>query len=293
MYRQGLPRNLFVKILAAFVALGYVVIMITYFAVYCRPFSQYWAMPVENMQCATYQNYSITQAVFNISSDFAMLAIPIPLLLKTQIPRKKKLILCGVFSLGIFVIIAAILNKYFNFAAPLTTTYMIWYIRESSTAVYVANMVCWWPLLSRIFGLRSFQAYTSNQRSNTRLASTARRNQFANLPGGRSDHQSTFTNLRRKLPGKSHTGSALSISENDTEVKTNGSNSSKVAINKDNDSQGGDNIPLEIWHKVEYEVEEYQSTNPMDQQESFGQAYVPDSSVATGTQKIGLAGTRV
>lgn len=159
---QNLKSNLYIKILAVYIAVGFVVIMVTYYAVYCRPFSQYWAMPVDNMQCATYQYYSITQAVFNISSDAVMFAIPIPLLIKAQLKRRRKVVLIGVMSLGLFTIIAAILNKYFNFASPLTTTYQIWYIREASTAIYVANLMCWWPLLRKLFGVKAFQ-YNSNR----------------------------------------------------------------------------------------------------------------------------------
>ncbi|KAJ5514328.1 hypothetical protein N7463_003880 [Penicillium fimorum] len=159
---QNLKSNLYIKILSVYVAVGFVVIMVTYYAVYCRPFSQYWAMPVDNMQCATYQHYSITQAVFNISSDAAMFAVPIPLLIKAQLKMRRKVVLIGVMSLGLFTIIAAILNKYFNFASPLTTTYQIWYIREASTAIYVANLMCWWPLLRKLFGVKAFQ-YNSNR----------------------------------------------------------------------------------------------------------------------------------
>ena len=149
--------HMYVKAIAVYIIVGFVVIMITYYAIYCRPFEQYWAMPVKNLQCATYQHYSITQAVFNISSDAAMLAIPIPLLMKAQMRPMRRVILFCVMSLGVFTIIAAILNKYFNFASPYTTTYQIWYIREASTAIYVSNIMCWWPLLRKIFGFKSFQ----------------------------------------------------------------------------------------------------------------------------------------
>lgn len=159
---QNLPSNLYIKILSVYVALGFIVIMVTYYGVWCRPFQQYWAMPVKNMQCATYQHYSITQAVFNISSDAVMFAIPIPLLIRAQLKRRRKAVLLCVMSLGLFTIVAAILNKYFNFASPLTTTYQIWYIREASTAIYVANVMCWWPLLRKLFGLKAFQ-YNSNR----------------------------------------------------------------------------------------------------------------------------------
>ncbi|KAL2842189.1 hypothetical protein BJY01DRAFT_236126 [Aspergillus pseudoustus] len=171
---KNLRLHLYVKIVAVYVAVGFVVIMVTYYAVYCQPFSQYWAMPVENLQCATYQRYSITQAVFNISSDAAMLAVPIPLLIKAQMKKTKKLLLICVMSLGVFTIIAAILNKVFNFASPYTTTYQIWYIREASTAIYVANLVCWWPLMRKMFGFLATQRGSDPNRARLELANKGR-----------------------------------------------------------------------------------------------------------------------
>ena len=64
----------------------------------------------------------ITMSTFNISSDLLMLAVPLPLLIKAKFPLKRyanvyttrtslltsptrKLVLCGIFSLGIFVVI--------------------------------------------------------------------------------------------------------------------------------------------------------------------------------------------
>jgi hypothetical protein len=157
-----------VKVVAVYVAVGFVVIMVTYYAVYCRPFSQYWAMPVQDMQCATYQRYSITQAAFNISSDAAMLAVPIPLLINAQMKKTKKVLLVCIMSLGVFTIVAAILNKVFNFASPLTTIYQLWYIREASTAIYVANLVCLWPLVRKIFGLAATQRGSGPHRARVR-----------------------------------------------------------------------------------------------------------------------------
>ncbi|KAL2814256.1 hypothetical protein BJX63DRAFT_431413 [Aspergillus granulosus] len=171
---KNLRLHLYVRIVAVYVAVGFVVIMVTYYAVYCRPFSQYWAMPVDNLQCATYQRYSITQAVFNISSDAAMLAIPIPLLNKAQMKKTKKLLLICIMSLGVFTIIAAILNKVFNFASPYTTMYQLWYIREASTAIYVANLVCLWPLVRKLFGLAATQRGSDPKRARLELAHNGR-----------------------------------------------------------------------------------------------------------------------
>jgi hypothetical protein len=148
--------NLYIKILAAYVALGFVIMEILYFAAWCRPFSQYWAVPTNSSQCNALINHRITNAVFNISSDLVMLCIALTLFLRTLLPLKRKLILCGIFSLGIFVILAAVLNKYYSFKMPYEPTWIFWYIRESSTAILVANLPFTWTLLRKLFNLGAF-----------------------------------------------------------------------------------------------------------------------------------------
>lgn len=239
---QNLPSRLYVKILAVYVAVGFAVIMITYYAVYCRPFSQYWAMPVSNPQCATYQHYSITQAVFNISSDAFMFAIPIPLIVKAKLPRRRKLLLLLVMSLGLFTIIAAILNKYFNFASPLTTVYQIWYIREASTAIFVANMMCWWPLLRKIFGMRAFQYISTPRRS---YRKTDKENNTRSRTAGSQSRASFSVSKAFHLSRAKET----SITGN-----SNAGRSSQEAINRSTGDLSGeiervDTIPLQVWGK--------------------------------------------
>ncbi|KAG8424963.1 hypothetical protein J3458_001710 [Metarhizium acridum] len=103
----GLAQNTAVKLVAVYVAIGWIVMEMLYFGVWCRPFSGYWEVPPSNPQCATALHHLITNAVFNISSDIMIILIPIPLLLRTQWPLKKKLILCVVFGLGGFTVSCA------------------------------------------------------------------------------------------------------------------------------------------------------------------------------------------
>lgn len=107
-------------------------------------------------------------AVFNISSDMLMLCIPIPLLLRSRLPTIKKLLLCGLFGMGAFVILCAALNKYYSFAHPFSPMWTFWYIREASTAVLVANMPMCWALLRRLFNLRAFHASSQNSHSRSK-----------------------------------------------------------------------------------------------------------------------------
>ncbi|RDI83550.1 hypothetical protein Vi05172_g6692 [Venturia inaequalis] len=150
------PHHLLVKITIAYCALSLLAIELTYSLALCHPFSQYWAVPVKNPQCATYTHYCIIQMVFNITSDMLMLCIPLPFIIHSNLPLFKRTMLIAVFSLGLFVVLAAVLNKYFNFAAPRVTVYMIWDIRETGTSVMVANVMCLWPLVRKVTGWSAF-----------------------------------------------------------------------------------------------------------------------------------------
>lgn len=131
---------------------------ILYFGVWCRPFDNYWALPTPNPQCDAATNHLITNATLNISSDLIMLGIAFTLFARSHLPWNRKAILCGIFSLGIFVILAAILNKYYSFTHPFGSQWTYWYVRESSTAILVANLPFTWTLLRRIFNLKSFDS---------------------------------------------------------------------------------------------------------------------------------------
>ncbi|KAL8863140.1 MAG: hypothetical protein Q9178_000515 [Gyalolechia marmorata] len=162
LYHQmtlGLKQNKLVKIVGGYCIFGYVLVQILYLGVWCRPIQQYWQVPVDNSQCASYYNHLITSSVFNITSDLMMIYIPLPILIKARLPMKRKIILCGVFSLGLLVILSAILNRYYNFTEPYgSLIYLNWYVGEAATSVFVANVPHLWPLLSRIFALGAFDS---------------------------------------------------------------------------------------------------------------------------------------
>ncbi|KAH7345831.1 hypothetical protein BKA66DRAFT_564052 [Pyrenochaeta sp. MPI-SDFR-AT-0127] len=151
-----LPQHKIVTGAAIYVALGFVVMEILYLGVWCRPFSQYWAVPPNSTQCSAATNHLITNAVLNISSDLIIICIPMPLLFKVKLPKKNKAILLGIFLIGTFTIVAAVLNKYYSFTHPFGTEWTIWYLRESYTAILCANLPLTYPLVQRIFKLKNW-----------------------------------------------------------------------------------------------------------------------------------------
>jgi hypothetical protein len=158
--------NVAVIALAVYVAFAFIFMEIFYFGVWCRPFHNYWAVPAPDpQQCSAAIHHLITNAVFNISSDLLTLALALQLFIRSKLPARRKLVLCGIFGLGAFVILAAVLNKYYSFRFPFGSQWTFWYIRESSTAILVANLPFMWTLLRRVFKLGSFENPNSRNAS--------------------------------------------------------------------------------------------------------------------------------
>ena len=122
---------------------------------HCNLLTTQQAVPTPNKQCDAATNHLITNACFNLSSDVAMLLIGLPIFLRMKLPWRKKIPLIGIFSLGIFTILSAILNKVYSFTRPFGAEWTYWYTRESSTALLVANLPFLWTFYRAITGFRS------------------------------------------------------------------------------------------------------------------------------------------
>ncbi|KAF1999815.1 hypothetical protein P154DRAFT_523118 [Amniculicola lignicola CBS 123094] len=233
-----LKHNLLVKIVAGYTVVGYVVTVVLWFF-WCRPFHFYWKVPSPaDLNCSAETNHMITSAFFNISSDILIICLPMPVLLQSQLPLKRKLTLAGVFALGSFTILAAIMSKYYSLGKPYGQEWIFWYIREVSTAIITTNLPLTWTLLQRIFGMGSFLSRhgRSSERSGTG-------------PPSKNRLRSTYGNLssaaREDSKPKKHDPYAINVSPSESQEKING----------DSD------IRLKIWqqHRVEVTTEELDS----------------------------------
>jgi len=132
-------------------------------------------VPVRHSQCATYYHHMIFATVMNISSDLLLIAIPVPLIIKVNLPLKRKVVVLCVLCIGIFNVIATALNRYYNFAHPNDITYINWYVGEVSTAVYASNAPLIWPVVRKIFGLNSWWEDSGNLESSRQSTKPRRR----------------------------------------------------------------------------------------------------------------------
>ncbi|OAQ60485.1 decarboxylase [Pochonia chlamydosporia 170] len=159
-------QHLLVKIAAAYCVVTYLVVTFMFVFYWCSPTPEYWAVPVRIDQCATYYHHMIFATACNISSDILLLLIPIPIIVKTRLPAKRKIILVCILGLGVFNILAAILNRYYNFSNPNSYVFLYWYVAEVGIAMLVGNMPLCWPVLRALFGVNdktdtpSYHGYT-------------------------------------------------------------------------------------------------------------------------------------
>ncbi|KAF7189768.1 hypothetical protein HII31_08875 [Pseudocercospora fuligena] len=163
-------QHIAIQVLAAYVGIAFVVMEILYLGVWCRPFHEYWAVPTNSSQCNAATNHLITNATFNLSSDLIMLAVALPIFLRMHLPWRKKIPVVGVFSLGIFVVLAAILNKVYSFSDPFGSLWTYWYVRESSTAILVANLPFVWKLISCFLELCGIRTSVSGSHTATKAS---------------------------------------------------------------------------------------------------------------------------
>jgi hypothetical protein len=94
--------------------------------------------------------YALT--ALNISTDLAILAIPIPMLWKLKVPVKKKVTISIFLSSGLFLIAASIVRACATFSGtPSGDNINRWGIRETALGVFTINLPILRPLFTRAF----------------------------------------------------------------------------------------------------------------------------------------------
>lgn len=67
----------------------------------CLPREALWNPYIRNIKCLNAVAAELASAVFNVVSDFAILILPISMVWKLQMQRKKKLAVSAVFATGV------------------------------------------------------------------------------------------------------------------------------------------------------------------------------------------------
>ncbi|RPB08224.1 hypothetical protein P167DRAFT_539422 [Morchella conica CCBAS932] len=75
----------------------------------CRPFNHYWqVIPNPGRACTFAEAQLYTTGACNIATDLVLILYPLPMVFHTSLPRKRKIQLYALFSLGFFVILVSI-----------------------------------------------------------------------------------------------------------------------------------------------------------------------------------------
>lgn len=128
----GLKQHTLVKWLAVFCGVTYVAVFLTItFA--CFPTQRNWqVVPYPGFKCTFKPQNFYVSTVLNVTTDAAILAIPLPLMWGLQISLKKKIALMVLLSSGIFVISAAIIRIVMTLVAhPSALVINEWGVRET------------------------------------------------------------------------------------------------------------------------------------------------------------------
>ncbi|GKT44088.1 satratoxin biosynthesis SC1 cluster protein 4 [Colletotrichum spaethianum] len=128
-------------------------------ALQCMPVSGFWDQSVK-AKCIPNQPQWYVNAAGNIITDVAVFALPIPIFWHLSLPRKQKILLIGIFSLGFFTVAISIVRvQFLNISADFTWTNVeasLWSLGEISSAVTCACLPTLRPLLTKMFpGLMS------------------------------------------------------------------------------------------------------------------------------------------
>jgi hypothetical protein len=66
----------------------------------CRPFAFAWNTSIPGGSCGGWVTYYKCLGIFNVLIDVFILLLPMPFLLKLQMPLHRRLVLVGIFSIG-------------------------------------------------------------------------------------------------------------------------------------------------------------------------------------------------
>ncbi|KAL2830401.1 hypothetical protein BJY01DRAFT_254653 [Aspergillus pseudoustus] len=150
LFEQKIVRGCAVYCAASFVGVFLAVIF------HCRPLHKAWQVyPDPGRECtAGYTLYPIVLSL-NVVSDFVLVGVPIPMLIKLQCNRLQKLIIGVLLCSGIFIVVAAFLRCILVLSSiDQINVAAIWAVRETFVAMVVVNA----PALKPLFRLSTWSS---------------------------------------------------------------------------------------------------------------------------------------
>ncbi|KAF2854713.1 hypothetical protein T440DRAFT_241456 [Plenodomus tracheiphilus IPT5] len=160
----------------------------------CSPIHAFWDRSIPGYRCFKNEPWWISYATTQITTDFLLLAMPIPSIMKLSMGRAEKLGICLVFGTGGFVTFASIYRATTIARSasdpdptwgPIPAT--IWSVIEANTGIICACL----PMLRGPF-VRLFGPILGSRRTTTKTQSSrlSRRSDFSRNVHARMEHRS-------------------------------------------------------------------------------------------------------
>ncbi|KAL4995234.1 hypothetical protein BDV10DRAFT_175183 [Aspergillus recurvatus] len=164
------------------ITLSYPIIVWVTMSTACRPLSYFWTQfSGTKGECIDINTFFLAAGIINMLNDIIILAIPFPRIIKLQMTLRKKLAVCGIMAVGIFVCVASIVRIHYLsvFMNALDITWLmgpvfIWSTIEPSVAIVCACLPHFAPL-ARIAHRSILSSYNSHSQSRPGLSSNKSR----------------------------------------------------------------------------------------------------------------------
>ncbi|KAL9597906.1 MAG: hypothetical protein Q9219_004859 [cf. Caloplaca sp. 3 TL-2023] len=119
----------------------------------CSPVAKFWN-PLLEGECVDSTKLYLANAILNVIFDFVVLLVPVPMLRKLQIPRRQKLVIAGLFSLGSITCIVSAVRIYFQQSVLAEKDDLSWHIVTPTSLVFVEcnlSIICGCVMVLRPF----------------------------------------------------------------------------------------------------------------------------------------------
>ncbi|KAL4986518.1 hypothetical protein BDW68DRAFT_163138 [Aspergillus falconensis] len=164
------------------ITLSYPIIVWVTMSTACRPLSYFWTQfSGTKGECIDINTFFLAAGIINMLNDIIILAIPFPRIAKLQMTLRKKLAVCSIMAVGIFVCVASIVRIHYLsvFMSALDITWLmgpvfIWSTIEPSVAIVCACLPHFAPL-ARIAHRSILSSYNSHSHSRPGLSSNKSR----------------------------------------------------------------------------------------------------------------------
>ncbi|KAL1985736.1 hypothetical protein VTN96DRAFT_7484 [Rasamsonia emersonii] len=189
----------------ASLVLGWLVAIYIVVIVQCQPYTYFWEQyvnPAAKGKCVNFYAFYVSNASLSVLTDFMILLIPIPMVMRLRMPLSQRLVVCGIFALGGFVCIAGVLRIHFLTlmfkSEDLTwniSDSFVWSCVEPCIGIVCACLPTLRPLLRRVFGhlfwSTSKRSQTPNNSNSAGFKSSQNGRAFFRLPDGSNRNAST------------------------------------------------------------------------------------------------------